>query len=69
MQRRIENPVKYLKGSILLKQLTAEPLTIFAKPSIFDVWQGSECASGRVIAEKPKREEVSFLDTCNLIFS
>ena len=44
-QRRIENPVKDLRWSVLRKYLTAKkPLTIFAKRFILDVWQDFECA-------------------------
>ena len=39
-QRRIQNPVKHLRWSVL--ELKA---VIFAKLSILNVWQGSECAS------------------------
>ena len=45
-QRRIQNFAKYLRWSLLWKQLTNEfqPLTVLAKSSILDIWQGSEYA-------------------------
>ena len=37
-QRRIKNPVKYLRGSVFAKIVNGyKPLTIFAKKSIVDV--------------------------------
>ena len=50
LQRQIQNSVKNLRWSALQEYLTAfndfQLLTIFAKHSILDVWQGSEYASG-----------------------
>ena len=44
-QRRIENPVKYLRSRFLQKQW--QPLTIFAKHFILGVSQGYEYASDK----------------------
>ena len=46
IQRRIQDPVKYLKWSFSQKYLAAKNmLTNFANGCIIDVWPGSECAS------------------------
>ena len=42
IQKHITSPVKHQRWSFLQKQL---PLTIFAKASILDFWQGSKYAS------------------------
>ena len=41
--------------------LCYQPLTIFAKPSILDVWQGSEYASGNItkVLYKKKHRKIS----------
>ena len=50
LQRPIQNSVKNLRLSALQEQLMAfndfQPLTIFTKHSLLDVWQSSEYASG-----------------------
>ena len=46
IQRRIQDPVKYLERSFSKKKLkTKKILTSFAKGSITDVWRGPESAS------------------------
>ena len=51
-QRRIQNPVKHLKWSVLQKIVNGfQLLTIFAKHSILDVWQGFKTVS--VISSAP----------------
>ena len=46
-QRRIQNPVKHLRWSFLAKIINGfQPLTIFAKSSTLDTWQGSEYIFG-----------------------
>ena len=46
LQMHIENPVKHLRWSLKQKVNGFYLLTISAKHSILDVWQGSDYASG-----------------------
>ena len=47
-QRRIQNPAKHLRYSVLQKKVNYwKPLTIFEKCSILEVWQGSEYTSAQ----------------------
>ena len=46
VESRIQNPMKYLRRSLSAEIVNGfQTLTIFAKGSVLDVWQGSAYAS------------------------
>ena len=61
-QKRIQNPVKHLRWSILQKIFRDfYLLTIFTKQSISSVWQGSEYASGTLKVDKNFKQLLKFI--------
>ena len=54
MQKRVQNRVKYLRLTFCEIVNGSKQLTILAKRSILDIWQGSECVSC-VVTNSPIR--------------